>query len=244
MIRFLTLLASFCLHAIAQVAEDQATIGVWNLNRGDYDRILSEIGDARLDEADFLVLQETIGRKPGNLAQRLAEELGYYNVQHSFNAILSKTPPVARGALLVNSQRERHLPWADYRLGEGMVRIYCVHLTFRTRFSPLIPQTRAQEVRRLLEHAESFAGPIVIAGDFNSLGNLSGNEEEAQILLKRRGFIDALVDQPGATHDIFGRLDWIFVRGLPVESATRGNYAGSDHRWLRVRLGPSTPATQ
>lgn len=98
----------------------------------------------------------------------------------------------------------------------------------------MISRIRGLEIQRILDHAGLTAGPAVIAGDFNSIGKwFSGYGGEDSIrLTKSAGFTDALGKVGGSTHKLCGRIDWIFLRGPSLLKGLRGDYGGSDHRWI------------
>lgn len=187
------------------------------------------------DQADILALQECPA--PSELAAPLA----WNGVYEYSNAILSRWPITSSGLVPANPTWPRDLPWADIQPPSGpAIRIYSVHLTFRQGGTPFLAAAREIETRRILTHARSFDGAVIIAGDFNSIGWILGGQasEPAIQLLQLSNYNDALATVGGRTHAFLGRLDWIFARGLISSEPIVGGYAGSDHRWISASFVP------
>lgn len=226
-------------------ASQPLRIASWNLNSlSGSQRTLSEL-HALAAQTDILILQEAVSPKQGDLSQILAKSSHPYRTALGSNAIASRFPIRNSGTVHVRPAFLRVLPWADLDTPAGLVRVYAVHLTYKLGSNPLAYDLRASEISLLLQHAQSVPHPVILAGDFNSLGSvLLGHSREPSLdLVRRAGFRDSLSTDPGATHLLLGRLDWIFSRGLHTASAQRGQYSGSDHRWIRTTLSFS-PAPQ
>lgn len=212
-------------------------VTAWNM--GNLGETTTEKAAQALDQfseqADILALQECPA--PSSNATRLA----WNGVFEYSNAILSRWPIIASGLVPANPSWPRDLPWADIQPPSGpAVRIYSVHLTFRRGGTPFLATAREIETRRILTHANGFSGPVIVAGDFNSVGWFLGGQasEPAIRLLQLTQYNDALAMIGGRTHAILGRLDWIFSRGLTASEPVLGEYAGSDHRWISTTFAP------
>jgi endonuclease/exonuclease/phosphatase family protein len=166
-----------------------------------------------LSDADVLVLQEM--DRPGT--ERLARTLGfaYVYVPSAFHpvpkkdfgvAILSPWPiEDARKLLLPHESRFRKLrrsaAVATVRSPLGPVRVYGVHLETPTGASNRV---RREQARTVLADAVDWAGPVIVAGDFNGR---SGAAE-----LAGAGF-SWLTETVTNTMGLFD-LDQIVARGL------------------------------
>lgn len=219
-------------------------IAAWNLGQGDsLESVQQGLASARLSEqCDILVLQETQTDEGEDLADTIASERGWSWFGNASNGIVSRWPVVRSGTATIGVQRTRELPWAEVETPLGIVRVYSVHLTFRDGGWPFEESLRFQEITWILYHLEKTeppadaATPVILAGDFNTVGKLLwGHQDEKGLrLLASRGFKPAPGD--GATHLAFGRLDWIFVRGLHPAAGGVGELSGSDHRWVWASL--------
>lgn len=222
-------------------------VGTWNVNglRGGQ-TTADSLRTTLLPRVDLAAIQETDAR--ASILKAIgAEGSGWHEVRFSSNAILSRWPIRASGAVEVSTQPPRHLPWADVEHPGGcVVRIYSIHLSYKRGANPLIGDLRAAESRMLLRHAAVFDGPVILAGDLNSMGWLAGGHgsEPSVRLIREAGFADAGETSPGGTHQFLGKIDWILVRGQVPGVSVRGSYDGSDHRWLTAELGSGGSARQ
>jgi MYXO-CTERM domain-containing protein len=196
------------------------------------------------DTADVIALQEC--PDPG---RPLTTDSGgeWRGVYEYSNAILSRWPIVRSGLVAANPAWARDLPWADIQPPAGPAfRIYSIHLTFRKGGNPFIGAARAAEIRRILIHARGFAGPVILAGDFNTIGWILGGQasEPAIELLEASGFVDAFSSVGGRTHSFLGRLDWIYTKGFAAADPVVGDFDGSDHRWLQANLSDGAAVSQ
>ena len=130
------------------------------------------------------------------------------------------------------------------------------------------PEDRARQTERLLDAMDGFAGsdPIVIGGDFNTAtvghglkGGLTAERlcnpvlfEPLFSVMARRGFSWETANEMGAAtqrtrpdgtpEPPFGRIDWLFVRGLEAREAStlaavdEAGLAISDHEILSVMV--------
>ena len=203
----------------------------WNIHKGKHlSRVENELQSPPLAKASLIALQEVLKEHLPNISHRAGRD-----------AILSKWKLGERGHVLVNPKTGRVAAWADAASPEGTtVRIYSLHLSYKIGRNPFVPHIRTAEMRAVLDHAEDVKGPVIVAGDFNTIGWFFCCNRSAPLLhlLARRGYSDALAasDVDCNTQHIVGTVDWIFVKGLTPISATCGNYAGSDHKWIEARV--------
>lgn len=242
--RFLAQACCLLIALSATTGSANVRVATWNLGdlsgttEGKAQRALTLFADS----ADVIALQEC--PSPG---QPLATDAGieWQGIYEYSNAILSRWPIVQSGLVAANPAWSRDLPWADIRPPTGPpFRIYSVHLTFSRNGNPFLGAARAVEIRRILIHASGFAGPVILAGDFNTVGWILGGQasEPAIKLLHASGYIDAFGAVGGRTHALLGRLDWIYTRGFASANQVLGDYDGSDHRWLQASLSFSDKA--
>ena len=228
----------------AEPGSPTVRVATWNI--GDLSLVAQQKAQRALalfaDTADVIALQEC--PDPG---QPLTTDAGieWHGVYEYSNAILSRWPIIQSGLVAANPAWARDLPWADIRPPTGPAfRIYSVHLTFNRKGNPFLRAARAVEIRRILIHARGFAGPVVLAGDFNTIGWILGGQasEPAIELLRASGYVDAFSAVGGRTQAFLGRLDWIYTRGFVAANQLLGDYDGSDHRWLQASLSASDAA--
>ena len=241
------LLVGLSAPALAVAIEpDSSTVRVATWNLGALSSADQEKAQRALalfaDTADVIALQEC--PDPG---QPLTTEDGtkWQGVYEFSNAILSRWPIVQSGLVAANPAWARDLPWADIQPPAGPVfRIYSIHLTFNRGGNPFLGAARAVEIRRILIHARGFAGPVILAGDFNTIGWILGGQasEPAIELLQASGYVDALGAVGGRTQAVLGRIDWIYTRGFVAVDQILGDYDGSDHRWLKASISASDAA--
>ncbi|MFH1724733.1 MAG: endonuclease/exonuclease/phosphatase family protein [Elusimicrobiota bacterium] len=229
-----------CLCAGASLYAGELRVGTWNIHKGKrLDRVLEELKEPPLSDCDVLALQEVLTGEEGRQAKEIAEALGARSVNAGRDVIVSRLPILDSGEITL--RRGRSAAWADLRDSAGRaLRVYDVHLTYKVGWHPFIPEVRAGEMRTLLEHAKTFDGPVIILGDFNTVGWFVCCHRDAPLLglLRDAGFREAGIE--GGTQRLVGTVDWIFARGLVIKDARRGDYAGSDHRWITATL--ETPA--
>ncbi len=232
----------------AALAAQPVRVASWNINQADDSaQVLAALDQPKLsaNECDLLVLQEVPFGAEGDLVATIAFERGWHAHQNASNAILSRWPILRSGVAVIGVSRTRELPWADVETPLGPLRVYSIHLTFRDGGLPFEQELRFQELTWILYHLEkteppaSPETPVILAGDFNTVGSIwwGHQQEKALRLLSQRGFAPGPGD--GATHLLFGRLDWIWTWGLqPLEGGV-GEFDGADHRWLWASFAPS-----
>ncbi len=234
------------------LAAQPVRVASWNINQADDPaQILEALDQAHLSAAgcDLLLLQESPFGESPSLAESVARKRGWHLFQNASNAILSRWPIIRSGVAVIGVSRTRELPWADVDGPLGPLRLYSIHLTFRDGGLPFEEELRFQELTWILYHLgkteppASSETPVILAGDFNTVGSIwwGHQQEKALRLLHQRGFVSSPGD--GATHLLFGRLDWIYAAGLrPIEGGV-GAFDGADHRWLWASFEPAQGAS-
>lgn len=188
-----------------------------------------------MDEAGTERIARALGMNsvyvPGTVHPRYGRDFG--------NAILSPWPiGDARKLLLPHESRfirqRRVAVAATVSVAGRRVRAYSVHVETVLRLSG---RDRADQVRSVLDDARGWAGPVVIAGDFNGSDLSSAVEEAGYARLTRnahgtiRGFASQWLD-----------FDHVFARGLRLAAEDAAGVAdergASDHRpvWARARF--------
>ncbi len=128
-----------------------------------------------------------------------------------------------------------------------------LHLT--SDHSERAAQTRRGQLAAVRESILGFDGPVVVAGDFNVRGPLSGLPlDDAWLAVHPAGHptydptTDALARHNAASSRSDGspaRLDRVLVRGLHAHDASLGQVSGvSDHRSILTTLSPRPPASR
>jgi endonuclease/exonuclease/phosphatase family metal-dependent hydrolase len=115
----------------------------------------------------------------------------YYSGVYAYDGsdglmMVSRTKPVATGSIDFTQQstlNRRRAYYMDVPVDGQNLRVYCTHLTaelsktapYPGKFASWEEENRVQ-AELLIEHADGFNGPVVMAGDFNcSLPNDSGD---------------------------------------------------------------------
>jgi len=215
-----------------------ATWNIYNQNSvfgGDNNaRINQEFAQTSLGNSDFIVLQEVVDVE--NM-RKIAEQHGF-NLYGDDNAILSKKTILASGTTRVNKSRTAF--WADIQITpETTLRLYSIHLSYKkVGYSPYIEELRGKEIAMLLKHANQFNGPVIIAGDFNTISLFNFDFENAPVFsnLQQANYQANRDLGECNTHIPMGEQDWIFTRGMQSTRFMCGNYANSDHRWVQAEL--------
>jgi endonuclease/exonuclease/phosphatase family metal-dependent hydrolase len=195
--------------------------------------------------ADLIALQEMDETGVDRIARSLGLDYVYYPAtihpttgRYFGPAVLSRWP-IERSwkVILPHPSRtrgqRRTATAAVVRVRGVPVLVYAVHLETPVQITP---GERVDQARTILEDAESFAGPVVIAGDFNG--------EEIGVTMRREGY-RWVTDGVGPTVSFFS-WDHIFVRGLlparpgPAAGVVRRVNGASDHRpiWAALAWTP------
>jgi endonuclease/exonuclease/phosphatase family metal-dependent hydrolase len=202
---------------------------------------------APLRGADVIALQEMDGTGSAAIAEALGLGYVYYPASRTpktgrdfGNAILSPWPiedtrKVLLPGLSHGSHQARAAVRASVRIGARTITVYSVHLT-----SPwgMGGDGRAHQVDAIVADAERVAGPVVIAGDFNSHG--VGER------LAARGFLWP-TREVGHTIGPFS-YDHVFLRGWPAGAEVtvgigKAGPKASDH-WPVWAVLPAIPESR
>ena len=230
--------------------QDSLRIVTWNIKWGIEAEAAAEMLATHdsLRDADIVVLQEMYEGAVELVAARLGPGYVYYAAtlhprlkRHVGNAILSRWP--------ITDDRKLVLPHDARFIGTGRaavigtvtvrgmpIRVYGVH--FATALAVGDNGIRDQ-LRTVIRNADSIAGPVLIAGDFNS--TRTGG------LLLDKGYTWH-TRRIGPTAAAGMALDHIFTRDLAIASSRVGTVTAeklpSDHRpvWALIALGAATAA--
>jgi endonuclease/exonuclease/phosphatase family metal-dependent hydrolase len=196
--------------------------------------------DARLKDADVLLLQEMDARG----TQRIARALGMYYVYYPATlhpvtgrgfgpAILSRWPLLEDRKLILPhrarfSRTERIAVAATVDFPGWPIRVYSVHVATGVELGP---QSRRDQVQALLADADGPYPRVVVGGDFNSWG--------LGRLFAEHGYAWPTRDLGRTTP--FADIDHIFLRGLTLRDAqsvgkVAENMDASDHDPVWVDL--------
>ena len=235
------------------VARSRETLKVvtWNIKWGIEAAAAAEMlaTDDSLKDADIVILQEMHEDAVREVAARLGAGFVYYAAtfhprlqRHVGNAILSRWP--------ITDDRKLVLPHDAWFIGTGRaaviatvtvrgesLRVYGVH--FATAMAVGDNGIRDQ-LRTVMRNADSIAGPVLVAGDFNSTS--------AGGLLLDKGYTWH-TRRIGPTAAGGLALDHIFTRSLPIAASRVGSvnrkHLPSDHRpvWALITLAATAPGT-
>jgi endonuclease/exonuclease/phosphatase family metal-dependent hydrolase len=210
------------------------------------DSAIAVLQSDSLRGADIITLEEMDDRGVDRIARALHLNFVYYPgsihpTEHKYfgPAVLTRWPIARSWKLLLPHEswtrhQRRTATVAEVVVHGVPMRIYGVHLE-TPGAAP--DRVREDQIRTILADAASFAGPVVIAGDFNSYGIGS--------FLERRGYrwLTRYIDP---TISLF-TWDHIFVRGLmpasprrPSAGVVRETRGASDHRPVWAVAVPDT----
>jgi endonuclease/exonuclease/phosphatase family metal-dependent hydrolase len=201
------------------------------------DRAVAVLQSDSLRGADIITLEEMDDRGVDDIARALHLNYVYYPgsihpTEHKYfgPAVLSRWPITrSRKLLLPHESWTRHqrrtATVAEVVVHGVPMRVYGVHL--ETPGGAPDHRVREDQIRTVLADGAAFAGPVIIAGDFNSYS--------IGLFLERQGYC-WLTRHIDPTISIF-TWDHIFVRGLrptcprrPSAGVVRETRGASDHR--------------
>ncbi|MDH5517965.1 MAG: endonuclease/exonuclease/phosphatase family protein [Gammaproteobacteria bacterium] len=224
-------------------AANSVIIAIWNLHnqqswhKSDNNAVIAQqFASTSLGKSDLLALQE-VELFTEMRAIAAANKLQFHGAR---DAILARLKLVSSGHLTLNPKGKTAF-WADIELKNGIVlRLYSVHLSYKKGRSPFIAEIRGQETKALTDHAENFNGPVIIAGDFNTLSLFSPDFSQIPVFtqLKQAGFKSTRPLGACNSQIPLGEQDWIFIKNARTLRYVCGNYAGSDHRWIQAEIIP------
>jgi endonuclease/exonuclease/phosphatase family metal-dependent hydrolase len=238
--------AFFGSYAPAAVSADSGELRIvtFNLKLGrDVPGAIRVLQEDSLAGADIIALEEMDETGVERIARALRLNYVYYPgsihpTDHRYfgPALLTRWPIDRSWKLLLPHEglmrhQRRTATAAILRVRGRPLLAYAVHLETQLKISEA---GRRDQVETVLQDAARFAGPVVIAGDFNSEG--------IGPLLVSRGY-RWLTDRIGPSIAFFS-WDHIFVRGLAPRRAgvMRDVQGASDHRPVWAVAARSSPA--
>lgn len=208
--------------------------------------------DPRVGRAHVLALQELCLNQPGALATFIELMRENHGVQYHFasyaasrgsacgkgQAVVSSYPIIDAGTLVLPRVGARRVAiWVDLRV-EGpsyrRLRIYNVHFSNRAGWDLTPIEGRRRQACVVLQHAAQFrrrfeGAPIVVLGDFNSLGRLYDPATEEPAIDDLSRDFRATVDGFAPTMLLPYKVDWIFYSGLHLRRSKVAHVFFSDH---------------
>ncbi|MGH7448901.1 MAG: endonuclease/exonuclease/phosphatase family protein [Longimicrobiales bacterium] len=194
-----------------------------------------------LNDADVILLNEMDENGTWLIAEALGMHYVYYpavlhtRTRRDFgNAVLSRWPIVEHERIVLPhvarlQRTQRTATAATIRVGMTPVRVYAAHLG---TFFEVRPGARREQLRAILDDAERYTY-AVIGGDMN----------DSRIGAVAWEYDFTWPTREGPRTMMFGRVDHIFLRNLPVpDSAAAGTVqdtrGASDHSpvWVRAIL--------
>lgn len=190
--------------------------------------------------AHVLSLQEVCLNRREQLSLYLQVMQAFHGVQYHYadyassklgdscdkgQAIVSAYPVIAAGTLqLPRVGADRSAIWVDLRVegpGYERLRIYNLHLSNRDKSNYVPVAQRVQQANPVLDHALAFmraepAAPVVVAGDFNSLGALTESWQREPVLERFGLYFHASEVSFSSTFLFPYQLDWIFYSNLKL----------------------------
>lgn len=229
---------------------DPSSTAVTRLSRTGYSIRHALLRDPDLRAFDVLALQELCSDHDGAQIKRVSfghgvhlifgrEDLDRDGECKKGQAILSRHPILDSGLIELPKIRSvgRSTLWADIQLpGQGpddALRVYNVHLDNRGE-SFFAADGRWTQAQAVLAHYASWhqehpGAPVVITGDFNSLGNLFDPWREERTITELRGRLKSALPGDESTHILSYALDWIFYDGLTLVDSKVVSLLLSDH---------------
>ena len=223
---------------------ERIDILVWNMQKGIRDTWHADYQQLSLGK-DILLLQEVL--LDDNMGGVLDEHDDYaYHVAASFrdtwdDHVVSGVATASTARPLATSYQRSHYrePLIDTPK-MAMITEYSLASTDATLLTANIHAINfvsKKKHRHMLEELEAeltgHDGPIILAGDFNTW-----SDEKTRTLMQmveRLGLIEVSFSDDHRTRMFGNALDWVFARGLSVESSqVHGHMVGSDHKPMEV----------
>jgi endonuclease/exonuclease/phosphatase family metal-dependent hydrolase len=226
--------------------------------------ILRDLGKAPIvRDADLLLLQEVVHSEAdrhgvaGEVARALNRHVVFApegpGVYNRGLAILSRYPirdtrvHTLRAFNLRFHKRLRFALAATIDTPSGPVRVCNVHLDTRIN-----SDDRIEQLRPVLEEVESFTGPRLIGGDFNTnafywlwnvipVPGIQRQAEAVRRFMSAHGFTAPLQSGLATFNHLGMHLDWIFEKGLEPHGVTVAKMPFSDHRALVMQFAFRRP---
>lgn len=210
------------------------------------DQAIAVLAGDSLRDADVIALQEMDERGVERIARALALNYAYYpatvhpsNGQYFGPAVLSRWPIERSWKLLLPHEgrlrkQRRTATAAVVRANGTPVLVYAVHLETPIKMSDA---GRRDQAHAVMADAAGYAGPVVVAGDFNS--------QAIGPVFRQQGY-RWITERVGPTVAMFS-WDHIFARNLrPATPGSAGVVrevrGASDHRPVWAVLTPAPAA--
>lgn len=147
-----------------------------------------------------------------------------------FYWLLGLEPKIIKRGALIGTFMSR---WAPSRhSGQDSLRITNLHLDFQGGDAH-----RAAQIKALMNHmaTQPKVEREIICGDFNTLGLFSKQNKIASLQNQLGNKFQSVIQKP-YNSAIIQQLDYIFVKGLTVETAEISHLKGSDHYPITANL--------
>ncbi len=229
---------------IVESPTENLSVVTFNLKFGEESaRALREFeAEPRLRDADVYLLQEVHEDAVRSMAHELGCAYVYYPFSRHRHGKLFGNAVLVRGEVL--SHRRALFPFQSGTNGQrrGAAIVLCrvgdrtlTAVSAHTETAANGIDFRGAQMGNLAWEAAWERGPVVIGGDFNTLG--CGDADVLRETMARYGFDDAAPDV-GRTAKIFWfwreRLDFLFSRSLRTIDAAMFDTEASDHRPVLV----------
>jgi endonuclease/exonuclease/phosphatase family metal-dependent hydrolase len=220
-------------------------------SRASLARLFAEGGE--LSEVDVLALQEICLNRRAELSLYLSAMQEAHGAQYHYadyashhrgepcekgQALVTSYPIVAAGTLaLPKVGAARSAIWVDLAVaGSGFdrLRVYNLHLSNRAKSNYVPLPQRAYQAEPVIEHALAFMHefpgvPLIVAGDFNSLGGLTTPSEHEPVVLLFQRYFQATLPSYTSTFLLGYQPDWIFFANLSLTRSDAVRAYFSDH---------------
>ena len=196
--------------------------------------------------------------------------------------MISRIKPSAMGSIDLSEQstlNRRGVYYMDVPSGDETARVYCTHLTaelsktapYPGKYASWEEENRVQ-TELLIEHANEYNGPVVMAGDFNcslpsEANGVQGEHEASCQRILEAGFSDPVASDLGqctycADNPLIGGggkdvlLDHLYVKGWAATDVRRvydtplaidgveEKVPLSDHYAVQARFAPAPPVDE
>jgi endonuclease/exonuclease/phosphatase (EEP) superfamily protein YafD len=238
--------AEFAAPTSGAAAEELPEFGVCTFNIQFSEHITESIRDLSSDEhlssCSVLLLQEMDWPGAQRIAEALALNVVYYpGSVHSGKdwgeAVLSSWPILDDAKLILphrgpTNGRIHIAVRATLEAPFAPVTVYSVHSD-----TPWLgAAARLDQAEAVAVDAASFAGPVIVGGDFNTSD--PGSVPSTVTQFTARGFAWATDAVPPSAAGLLGasKIDHVFVKGLGVGAAGTVATDASDHQPIWVRL--------
>ncbi len=209
---------------------------------------------AQLRDCDILALQEVCLADKGQIPyfekifrKRNLEPQHYCATEHPTPSGRCQKGLVLMSHHPIREANQLRLPkvgvhrvavWADISIpglsgARGpLLRVYNIHLSNRDGRNWRPVKGRHSQLEAVLQHYRKLealvpGAPVIILGDFNSIGTVVRRQETGINMIKRD--FDSALTKFRQTMVLPYMTDWIFYRNLQIRSAGVSHIASSDH---------------